>query len=374
MTTPSLPRHEHLHAPVKCLLVDDLAENILALSALLRAPDVEILTAYSGTEALELLLQHEVALAFLDVQMPDMDGFELAEIMRSSERTRQVPIIFVTAGNHDQHRHFKGYDAGAVDFLYKPIEPHILRHKADVFFRLYRQKQQLALELAERTETLRLNEMFTAVLGHDLRNPLAAILSGTRLLRRSSLTAEGGAILNLVEATAQRMTGLIDDVLDLARARLAGGIQIKRVPTDLEALIRGLVQEHDLAFPGRIEMWQHGELTGEWDPVRLAQVASNLISNALHHGEAGAAVKVEIDGTRADQVVLSVTNAGAILPEILPHLFDPFRSTSGAASRGKGLGLGLYIVQQIVQAHEGSVEVLAVGETHVSFKVVVPRK
>ena len=133
---------------MKCLLVDDLEENLLALSALLRRDDVEVLEARSGAEALELLLAHDVALALLDVQMPDMDGFELAELMRGSERTRHVPIIFVTAGARDQHRLFKGYEAGAVDFLYKPIEPHILQNKADVFFQLHRQKQQLALRAA----------------------------------------------------------------------------------------------------------------------------------------------------------------------------------------------------------------------------------
>ena len=173
-------------ARVKCLLVDDLEENLLALSALLRREDVEILQARSGAEALELLLANDVALAFLDVQMPDMDGFELAELMRGSDRTRHVPIIFVTAGVRDQYRLFKGYDTGAVDFLYKPIDPHILKSKADVFFQLYRQKQQLARQLQELTETLRLNELFTAVLGHDLRNPLSAILNSANLLERIS--------------------------------------------------------------------------------------------------------------------------------------------------------------------------------------------
>src|ERR1700684_312955 len=117
-------------ARVKCLLVDDLEENLLALSALLSREDVEILQARSGAQALELLLRNDVALAFLDVQMPDMDGFELAELMRGSERTRHVPIIFVTAGARAPHRLFKGYETGAVDFLYKPIEPHILKNKA----------------------------------------------------------------------------------------------------------------------------------------------------------------------------------------------------------------------------------------------------
>ncbi len=147
--------------------------------------------AQSGPEALELLLVHDFALAFLDVQMPDMDGFQLAELMRGSERTRHVPIIFVTAGAREAQRVFKGYESGAVDFIYKPIEPHILKNKADVFFQLYRQRQQLAQELKERTETLRLNEMFSALLAHDLRNPLSAIVASAQLLKRRSTRARG---------------------------------------------------------------------------------------------------------------------------------------------------------------------------------------
>ena len=165
--------------------------------------------------------------------MPDMDGFELAELMRGSERTRHVPIIFVTAGARDQQRIFKGYETGAVDFLYKPIEPHILRNKADVFFQLYRQKQQLARELDERTETLRLNEMFAAVLGHDLRNPLNAILTGAQLLELPEPTSPRSGPPPRMVSSGKRMSRMIDDMLDLARARLAGGIPLKREPADL---------------------------------------------------------------------------------------------------------------------------------------------
>src|ERR1700722_6060224 len=130
--------------PVYFLLVDDLEENLLSLEALLRRDGLNILKARSGDEALELLLQHDVALALVDVQMPGLNGFELAELMRGNERTRRIPIIFVTAGSADRQRRFRGYEAGAVDFIYKPIEPDILRSKAQVFFELYRQRQQLA--------------------------------------------------------------------------------------------------------------------------------------------------------------------------------------------------------------------------------------
>ncbi len=134
---------------VTCLLVDDLEENLLSLEALLRRDSLVVLKARSGDQALELLLQHDVALALVDVQMPGLNGFELAELMRGNERTRRIPIIFVTAGSADGRRRFQGYEAGAVDFIQKPIEPDILRSKAEVFFELYRQRQQIAAQRDE---------------------------------------------------------------------------------------------------------------------------------------------------------------------------------------------------------------------------------
>ena len=213
-------------APVKFLLVDDLEENLLALEALLTREDLVLLQARSGPEALELLLTHDVALALIDVHMPDMDGFELAELMRGVERTRHVPIIFVTAGTRETHRVFQGYDAGAVDFLFKPIEPLILRHKAETFFQLYRQRQALA-------ETLRLNEELIAVVGHDLRNPLDVILMTAELLRE---TGEDPKVLKSAQRllkSGTRMRQIIEELLDMSRARLGGGIPIQRGNVDL---------------------------------------------------------------------------------------------------------------------------------------------
>lgn len=361
-------------ARVKCLLVDDLEENLLALSALLRREDVEILQARSGSEALELLLVHDVALALRDVQMPDMDGFELAELMRGSERTRHVPIIFVTAGVRDQYRLFKGYDTGAVDFLHKPIEPHILQSKADVFFQLHRQKQQLARQLEELTETLRLNELFTAVLGHDLRNPLSAILNSANLLERISKEDVVKQSAVRMMSSGRRMSRMIDDMLDLTRARLGGGIPLRLQETQFGQLVQRVIQEHQVSFPeGRFDMKQHGDLAGNWDADRLAQMASNLVGNALEHGEKQDAIEVTLNGTRPDFVTLTVTNTGVIPGEILPHLFDPFRGSQRHLGRRDGLGLGLYIVQQIVLAHRGRVDVLT-DPKRTTFLVEIPRR
>jgi two-component system sensor histidine kinase/response regulator len=360
-------------APVKCLLVDDLEENLLALSALLARSDVEVLTARSGSEALELLLVHDVALAFLDVQMPDMDGFELAELMRGSERTRHIPLIFVTAGAREAHRQFKGYETGAVDFIYKPIEPHILKNKAEVFFELYRQRQLLSMELQDRTETLRLNEMFSALLAHDLRSPLSAILASARLLERRSQEKAALEAAARIVTSGNRMARMIEDMLDLARARLGGGIVVKREPADFKALVERVLREHQAAAPDRvIEARYLGDLAGNWDSERIAQAASNLIGNAVKHGSA-APIRVFLDGTLPYQVTLTVQNGGTIPNDILPHLFDPFRGSQLRSRRGDGLGLGLYIVSQIVQAHDGVVDVKTGKDDETAFCVRLPR-
>jgi signal transduction histidine kinase len=356
-----------------CLIVDDLEENLLALSAVLRRDDIQILTARSGAEALELLLVHDVALALVDVQMPMMDGVELAELMRGSERTKHIPIIFVTAASREPSRAFKGYSAGAVDFLYKPIDPLILESKARVFFELHRSRLALAEELRQRSETLRLNEMFTAVLGHDLRNPLNAILTCAVLLERRADDPAVREIAARILSSGQRMAKMIEDVLDLTRARLAGGIPLKRASANLATVVNRVVQEVRTAHPGRVlEVSAEGDLTGEWDVDRLQQMASNLVGNAIQHGERTGPIVVRMAGSSADQVTFSVASAGVISPEILPSIFDPFHR--GPQAPGAGLGLGLYIAQQIAHAHQGRLVVESTAPLGTLFTVRIPRR
>src|ERR1700743_838656 len=220
--------------PVHFLLVDDLPENLLSLDALLRREGLVLLKARSGDEALELLLQHDVALALVDVQMPGLNGFELAELMRGNERTRRIPIIFVTAGSADSQRRFRGYEAGAVDFIQKPIEPDILRSKADVFFELYRQKQQIAAqrdELENQAEALqeadRRKDEFLATLAHELRNPLAPFRHGLDILRKSPDSEDARAIREMMDRQLVHLVRLIDDLLDVSRVS-RGKIELRK--------------------------------------------------------------------------------------------------------------------------------------------------
>jgi signal transduction histidine kinase len=361
---------------VKCLLVDDVAENLIALEALLQRGDIEILKAQSGPEALELLLaHHDVALALLDVQMPEMNGFELAELIRGSERTRGIPLIFMTAGSREQNWQFKGYESGAVDFLYKPIDPHMLASKANVFFELHRRKQALAHELRERTAALRVNELFMAVLSHDLRTPLMSVSAAASALKRQpDMPPDKVATMaERILSSSQRMGQMIEDLLDVTRIRQAGGLAIKPIPASLRDVMERTLQEVQTSYPERvIESSFCGDLDGVWDAERLCQVITNLVGNAVHHGASDQPVQVCADGTQSSTVVVDVTNAGTIPPHLLDHLFNPFRGRDREPGRREGLGLGLFIAHQIVAAHQGRIAVhSADGITR--FRLELPR-
>ncbi|MGE6915984.1 hybrid sensor histidine kinase/response regulator [Achromobacter kerstersii] len=360
---------------IKCLLVDDVPENLVALEALLGSDRVEVLKAQSGPQALELLLTHgDVALALLDVQMPDMNGFELAELIRGSERTRHIPLIFITAGTREQNWQFRGYESGAVDFLYKPIDPHMLSMKANVFFELHERKRALARQLEERTEALRVNEMFMAVLSHDLRTPLQSIVMGAALLQRQSDPARVASLAQRMAQSGERMTGLIEDLLDVTRIRQAGGLTLSPAETSMEGLVQRTLDEVLAGAPDRvIEPIYEGDLVGTWDGKRLSQVLANLMGNALHHGDADLPIRVEVDGTQPGQVVVTVSNGGTIPPALLPHLFNPFRGGERRPDSHKGLGLGLFIAQQIVLTHGGRISAES-KDGITRFRVELPRQ
>ncbi|EGF92667.1 histidine protein kinase AsgD [Asticcacaulis biprosthecium C19] len=293
--------------PVNLLLVDDRPENLRSLEALLRRDGLNMLKASSGTEALEILLKHDVALALLDVMMPDMDGFELAELMRGNERTRRVPIMFLTAGTTDRQRRFRGYEAGAVDFLEKPLEADVLRSKVAVFCELYLQRQQIAVQRdnlkAFAEENLRLlkesrryanalkeadqrKDEFLATLAHELRNPLAPIRNGLQILRMSPEGERADSVRDMMDRQLTHLVRLIDDLLDVSRVS-RGKIDLRMECIAIQEAITAALEAskplidsggHDLTIEvPQTPLWVDGDLT------RLAQIVSNLLNNAAKY-------------------------------------------------------------------------------------------
>jgi signal transduction histidine kinase len=352
--------------PIHCLLVDDLAENLLALEALLQRDGLICLKAQSGEEALELLLTHDVALALLDVQMPGMDGFQLAEFMRGSERTRHVPIIFLTAGSAEIQRRFRGYEAGAVDFMQKPLEADILRSKAAVFFDLYEQRRRIisqrdelgSLTCALQTADKHKNQ-FLAMLGHELRNPVMALEAGLSLLEKREGTELAREIRSHMQRSIHHLSRLVEDLLDIARID-QGKIALKTKRFRLQDALSFAVE----ACLAAIEADGHELITDIapepiWlvaDDVRIAQVAINLINNAVKYtpepGKIRLSAKV-VDG----MAQIEVTDSGIGIPyEAQDSIFDLFTQIPGAGHAARdGLGIGLALVKQLVELHGGKI-------------------
>lgn len=365
---PDAPGVTAVAPDVSILLVDDRQENLDVLAVLLGRPGLHILQARSGRAALELLLEHDVALALLDVHMPEIDGFELAELMRGAERTRTVPIIFVTAASPATDRIFRGYEAGAVDFLCKPFNPHLLQSKVNVFIDLFAQRQQLAAQVEEHKALTRTAALLIGVLSHDLRAPLGAISMAGDLLAQSH--ADDPRITQLtsrIQSSSKRMTRMIEQLLDFAAAR-AGGLPTRPQAADLRELANAALVEFQAARD-RLQLTIDGDVTGRWDPDRLQQVLSNLIGNAIQHGDATQPVTIEVDGRQADVVTLRVSNAGVIPESRRATLFSPFAQ---GESESHGTGLGLYIVDSIARAHGGSVAATCTGES-TAVVVELPR-
>nr|WP_184112089.1 hybrid sensor histidine kinase/response regulator [Sphingomonas abaci] len=355
-----------MSAPVKFLLVDDLDENLLALEALLRRDGLECLKARSGDEALELLLVHEVALALLDVQMPGMDGFELAEFLRGNERTRHVPIIFLTAGSADAQRRFRGYEAGAVDFLQKPIDAGVLRSKSEVFFNLYEQRRQImeqrdALERMTRSLQLadRRKNAFLGMVGHELRNPIAALGAGVHLLGRSRSDEAMEQVRDQMGRQVAHMTRLIEDLLDVARID-QGKIVLRTgrmLLADAVALAVEITRPQIDAREHRLTIdLPEAPIWLDADHARIAQILSNLLANAARYTEPGGAISLTAQRT-GTQVAIEVTDTGVGIPQDMQsQVFDLFAQVDRGHGPADGLGIGLALVRQLVALHGGGIQ------------------
>jgi signal transduction histidine kinase len=226
---------------------------------------------------------------------------------------------------------------------------------------------------AEQDERDRLREMFIAVLGHDLRNPLGAIaLNAAALLKGGTLRENESKSVARVARSADRMLRMIQQLLDFTRTRLGGGMAIDRRACDLNEIVRQVVEDTQPSHPDRaFQLREASNPTGSWDRDRLSQLCSNLIGNAIEHGQSGTPIRVSVHDD-STYVTIVVENQGPTIPSsVLPALFDPFRP--GQRLRSEGLGLGLYISRQIALGHGGDIEVTSSEEDGTRFSVKLPR-
>ncbi|MFW9081566.1 hybrid sensor histidine kinase/response regulator [Pseudomonas sp. P2757] len=385
----------------KLLIVDDLPENLLALEALIKREDRTVYKALSADEALSLLLQHEFAMAILDVQMPGMNGFELAELMRGTEKTKNIPIIFVSAAGRELNYAFKGYESGAVDFLHKPLDIHAVKSKVNVFVDLYRQskamKEQVeALEQSRREQevllqklqstqgeleqAVRMRDDFMSIVAHEVRTPLNGLILETQL-RKMHLARDNAAAFTLDKMHAmvdrderqiKSLIRLIEDMLDVSRIR-TGKLSIRPSRFDLAQLVGNLLEN----FAAQIEAAETEvsfsapePVEGHWDEFRIEQVVTNLLTNALRYG-GRSPVQVRVYAVDGEARVEVQDRGIGISEENQKRIFQQFERVS-AKTVVAGLGLGLFISEQIIAAHGGSIVVESKINEGALFRVCLP--
>ena len=369
---------------INILLVDDEQRNLDALEVILDDPRYRILRADDADKALLLLLENEVAAIVLDIKMPGVSGFELAKMIKGVRKYREIPIVFLTAYLVEDQDVIAGYGAGAVDYLTKPVNPLILRHKIAVFAELFWKTRALAelnatLEerVHERTAELEKSEAalraagqqkdaFLATLAHELRNPLAPMRTGLDLLLQlPPPTPSVTKTLTAMNRQLDHMVRLIDDLLDLSRVS-RGILELKKERADLKAIVEAALETAQPFIDSRKQTCRvvtEGSVFAVVDATRIAQVIGNLLHNASKYTPVGGELRVEL-GSASGNASIRVIDPGAGIPASqLERVFDMFAKIERSVPNANGgLGIGLALSRQIAALHDGSLVAASIGE------------
>lgn len=363
------------------LIVDDRKENLLTLESIINHKELNIIKASSGNEALALMLEYPVSLVLMDVNMPDMDGFETAELMRGSERTKGIPIIFITASYRQPSQIFRGYETGAIDYLYKPLDRQILQSKIRAYISFFKQKHALEIthrQLQKTVEELnharkvaetatRLKSAFIASMSHEIRTPLSAIIGMTDLvLMDEKLPDQFSFHLNVIKQSSLSLLNIINEILDISKIE-ADKVELEHIPFSIREVIEKAVRllsvktfEKKLDFicihPPSVPDLLHG------DPTRLRQVLINLLGNAIKFTEQGSvtlAIETVDESDNHITLKFSVSDTGIGIPQDkIGLLFEQYQQAGAETTRQYGgTGLGLAISKRLVELMGGTIAV-----------------
>lgn len=391
------------------LIVDDKPENLFSLRALLRLHQFEVDTASSGEEALAKVLKNEYALIILDVQMPEMDGYEVAEAINGFSKTRNIPIIFLSAVNIDKGFIAKGYESGGVDYVVKPFDPELLMLKVQTFYKLYLQSKELkrigkALEDANQTleakvdartaELLQMNrelerknvelQQYASVASHDLQEPLRKIITFTNVIAERFLPddPQAGVYMKKIVASTQRMRNLISDLLTYSS--LSADMLFE--PVALGDILRETLSDLELTIGEKSAVVDVGEMpTAQVIPGQIRQVFQNIISNALKFSQPGSSPVIRVDGVRVvakdfdaapdpngEFVRITISDNGiGFKEEYLSKIFGLFQRLHGRDAF-EGTGIGLAIVKKIIEKHNGLITAQSREGDGARFIMILP--
>ena len=361
---------------INVLIVDDIIENIIALEALLQRDDINLITTTSPNEGLRLCWEHDISIALIDVQMPEMDGFELVTMLKGNPRTRDILVIFVTAIFKEAKYAVKGLETGALDYLYKPLDANITVAKIDSFIKMIKnqrevkrmESQQAKLIAAKDKAELakRVKENFLSNMSHEIRTPINGIIGLSYLLKKTEPTNEQENMIQLLEVSSKSLLGIVNDILDLSKIE-AGKFKIVLAETNIIKLSQSIIKLMEFAVAEKgIDLILSTDPEIPFlilaDELRINQILMNLLSNAIKFTNKGS-VKLEIKILEKKEQKIhlqySVIDSGiGISPEALGKVFNSFeQAEDNTAQKYGGTGLGLSIVKKLAELKGGKVNV-----------------
>lgn len=365
----------------KILIVDDRAENLYSLECMLAEDDREILKAQSGDEALKIAFQEEISLILLDVQMPEMDGFEVANMLKSTKRTRKIPIIFVTAISKEKKYILQGLGEGAFDYLFKPLDSDITKSKVKTLLQLYAQQKEIELK---NTELHRLNDeknYFLGMASHDLRNPLGNILTLVNLIDDeigSLMPPDHRKYLKIVQSTSKHMMELLNELLDISRIE-AGLTAYKPRTVNIHELLQETISSHKThADKKQIHLsysLPDTNMTFLCDRNQITQVLNNLVSNAIKYSHNGSPIELIVEQNTQDTIFHIQDHGQGIPPQEHKRLFEAFSKTSVKSTGGESsTGLGLNIAKKLIECHGGKIWLRSEVGKGTTFSFSIPQQ